>query len=67
MPQVTMKTGFTGADGSEETLTTYVCDVPNCPNTAVEVLGAVRELGASFAVCESHAVTLQKKPNLPRN
>jgi len=61
MPQVTIKTGFTAADGSEETLTTYVCDVPDCPHSAVEVLGVVKELAASFAVCESHALALKKK------
>jgi hypothetical protein len=63
VPQVTIKTGLTSPDGSEETLTAYLCDVPDCPQTAVEVFGSVRELGASFAVCESHAASLQKKPD----
>ena len=61
MPQVIIKTGFSSPDGAEETLTAYVCDVPNCPNTAVEVLGVVKELAASFVVCESHALALKKK------
>ena len=65
MPHVVIRTGFTRPDGSEETLTTYCCDVPDCPNTAVEVLGVVKELAASFAVCESHALALKKKRNPP--
>ena len=64
MPPVTIKTG-TGPDGSEETLATYLCGVADCHGTAVEVLGAVRELGTSFAVCKSHALALQKKRAQP--
>ena len=65
MPQVTIKTGFTGPNGAEETLTAYLCDVPDCPNTAVEVLGVVKELAAAFVVCESHGLALRKKRSPP--
>jgi hypothetical protein len=65
MPHVVIKTGFTSPDGTEETLTAYLCDVEGCPETAVEVLGAVRELGTSLAVCKSHGLALKKKPNPP--
>ena len=61
MPHVTIKTGFICPDGSEETLTEYICDVTGCPETAVEVLGVVRELGLSLAVCRSHAAALRNK------
>jgi hypothetical protein len=63
MPEVTIKTGFIGPDGREEKLTAYLCDFADCPNTAVEVIGVVKELGTSFAVCESHAAALKKKRN----
>jgi hypothetical protein len=65
VPQVTIKTGFISPDGTEETLTTYLCDAPDCPHPAVEVLGAIRELGTSYAVCKSHAAALQKRRDLP--
>jgi hypothetical protein len=61
MSLITLKTGFTGADGQEETLTEYMCDWPDCPNVAVHALGAVRELGAISAVCEEHAAVIEKR------
>ena len=61
MSLVTLKTGFMGADGQEETITEYMCDWPDCPNVAVHALGAVRELGAISAVCEEHAAMIEKK------
>ena len=57
MPQVTIKTGIAGPDGSEEELTEYLCDWPGCQNIATHVLGCVKELGLSVAVCEEHATT----------
>ncbi len=65
MPHAIIRTGFTGPDGFEETLTTYLCDVADRPETAVEVLGVVKELAASFAVCESHALALKHKRKPP--
>lgn len=65
MPPVTIKTGVSGPNGAEEILTAYLCDVPNCPNTAVEVLGVVKELAAAFVVCELHALALKKKHSPP--
>ena len=59
MPRVTIRTGFTGADGREETLSEYLCDIPDCPNVATHVVGSSRELRMSFAVCDEHRV---KKP-----
>lgn len=55
MPQVTIKTGITGVDGHEEQLREYICDWPGCPNVAQEVLGCVKELGLTIALCEEHA------------
>jgi hypothetical protein len=57
MPQVTIKTGIADLDGREEELTEYLCDWPGCPNVAEHVLGCVKELGLSMAVCEQHATT----------
>ena len=57
MPQVKIKTGIAGPDGSEEELSEYLCDWPGCPNIAEDVLGCVRELGLSVAVCQEHATT----------
>jgi hypothetical protein len=67
VPHVVIKAGFIGPNGTEETLTAYLCDVADCPETAVEVLGAIRELGTSFAVCKAHALALQKKPTPPHD
>ena len=60
MPRVVIRTGFKRADGSEETLSEYLCDHPGCPNAAVEVLGVVRELKMSLAVCAEHAVIARR-------
>jgi hypothetical protein len=58
MPQVTIKSGIPGADGQEETLTEYICDWPDCPNIAVQVLGFIREIRACSAVCAEHAAVI---------
>ncbi len=55
MPRVTIKTGFVGADGLEEVLTEYLCDSPDCPNIATDVLGPANEPAASAVVCREHA------------
>jgi hypothetical protein len=55
MPQVTIKTGMTAPDGREEELTEYLCDWPDCPNVATDVLGCAKEIGLSSAVCQEHA------------
>ena len=54
MPLVTIKTGFHGPDGKEETLTQYLCDWPGCAKPAVHVLGSLKELRALVVVCEEH-------------
>jgi len=56
MPLVTIKTGIITADGREQVLTEYLCDWPDCPNVATQVLGCVRETRMSAAVCDTHAV-----------
>jgi len=61
MPIVTIKTGFRSPDGTEETLTQYICDWPGCPNTAVHVLGSIRELRALAVVCEEHTPRSQRR------
>jgi hypothetical protein len=64
MPQVTLKTGITDAEGREETLTEYLCDWPGCSEVAVHVLGVVKELRMAAAVCAQHAT--MTKPGTPR-
>jgi hypothetical protein len=62
MPQVAIKTGFVAPDGSEEKLSEYLCDRPGCPNIATQVLGCVKELGVSTAVCDEHAARSHEIP-----
>jgi hypothetical protein len=61
MSRVTLRTGVIGADGREETITEYLCDWPDCPNTAVHALGVVREIAAVSAVCDEHAAMIDKR------
>jgi hypothetical protein len=56
MPSVILRT--IGSSGKEETLTEYLCDWPNCPNVAEHVIGAIRELRAFSAVCNTHAAVI---------
>lgn len=58
MPHVKYKTGFIGADGREEELTEYLCDWPGCSNIADHVVGCVKEIALSIALCAEHAVKL---------
>lgn len=58
MPRVTVKTGFVGPDGREEELTEYLCDWPDCPNVATQVLGSVREVRQFSVICEQHAALI---------
>ena len=55
MPRVTIRTGVIGPDGREEELTEYLCDAPDCPNVATEVVGCVKELRLVVATCPEHA------------
>ena len=59
MSRVSIATGFTAEDGREEVLCEYLCDVPDCPNPAAQVMGFARELGGGFAVCAEHAAVRQ--------
>ena len=52
MPQVTIRTIV---DGREEAISEYLCDWPDCPNVATEVIGVVRELRLRTALCAEHA------------
>lgn len=38
MPRVAIKTGVLGPDGREVELAEYLCDWPDCPNVATQVL-----------------------------
>jgi len=60
MARVSIATGFTAEDGREEILSEYECDVTDCPNEAVEVVGVARELGRGFAVCAEHATARRR-------
>jgi hypothetical protein len=54
VPRVTIKSGLTSPEGQEDCMTEYLCDWPDCPNIATEVLGCSKELGISSAVCKKH-------------
>lgn len=54
MSRVTIKTGLLDPDGSEEELIEYLCDYPNCPNIATDVIGC-KGLRLMATVCEVHA------------
>jgi len=60
MPNITIRTVI---DGQEETLSEYICDWPDCPNIAVEVLGVARELRMRAAVCAEHAALIGSRGN----
>ena len=55
MARVVMKSEFLKPDGNQEELAGFMCDWPDCPNIATQVLGCVKELGLSIAVCDEHA------------
>lgn len=58
VPQVTIRTVV---NGCEEVLSEYICDWPDCPNVAVQVIGVVRELRLRAAMCAEHAARLAKR------
>lgn len=58
MPSVVLKTGIIGQDGREEQIAEYLCDWPECVNTATEVIGLIFELRASVVACPEHAALL---------
>ena len=58
MPEVTIRTIV---DGREEVLTEYLCDWPDCPNVAVQVIGIVRELRLRAAMCAEHAARVANR------
>jgi hypothetical protein len=60
MPRVTLRAADS-ADGKEDTVSEYICDVPDCPNVAVHVVGVVRELRTFVAVCADHARRLAER------
>jgi hypothetical protein len=48
-------------DDREETISEYICDWPNCPNVAMEVIGFARELRLYTAFCAEHVARIAKK------
>jgi hypothetical protein len=60
MSRVTIKTGLKAPDGSEEELTAYLCDYPDCPNIATQQVGCLVELRLMAAVCEEHASMMRR-------
>jgi hypothetical protein len=60
MPRVTLRAPDS-ADGTEDTVSEYICDTPDCPNVAVHVVGVARELGTFVAVCAYHARMLAER------
>jgi hypothetical protein len=55
MPQVALRIVV---DGREDTISEYMCDWPNCPHAAVEVVNALRELRIRAALCAEHAARI---------
>lgn len=55
MPLVKVKSGKQNLDGTEESLSEYQCDGPNCPNVGNQVIGVSFELRAALVLCEEHA------------
>lgn len=55
MARVVIKSEFLTPDGTQEELAEFMCDWPDCPNIATQVLGWVKELRLAFAVCDEHA------------
>ena len=60
MPQVKIRATF---DGREESISEYICDWPDCPNVADNVVGFGREVKLSYALCAEHAAKKQKQEN----
>jgi hypothetical protein len=60
MPRVTLRAGQS-TDGSDATLSEYICDWPDCPNVAVHVVGVVRELRTFAVMCAEHARMLAER------
>jgi hypothetical protein len=60
MPRVTLRAPES-ADATEDTVSEYICDMPDCPNVAVHVVGVVRELRTVVAVCAYHARLLAER------
>ena len=60
MPRITLR-AVVSADGTEDTLTEYICDWPDCPNIAEHVAGAIRELRQFAALCPEHARQLAER------
>jgi hypothetical protein len=58
MPSVVVGTGLIGPDGQEEKLIEYLCDSPNCPNIATQMVGCVKEIHICVALCDEHAAQL---------
>jgi hypothetical protein len=64
MPRVTLKTGIAAPDGREEELSEYLCDWPECPNVATQVLGCIKELALAAVMCDEHATGRAAQPQL---
>ena len=60
MPRVTLRAAES-SDGKDDTVSEYICDLPDCPNVAVHVVGVVRELRTFVAVCAHHARMLAER------
>jgi len=56
MPQVTIRTTVSGR---EEAVSEYLCDWPDCPNVATELIGVVRDLRLRSAMCAEHAACVR--------
>jgi hypothetical protein len=50
-------------NGREEAMSEYLCDWPDCPDVAVQVVGIVRELRIRTAMCAEHAAQLANRGN----
>jgi len=55
MPWVIAEPGVGGPRSYREKVTKYLCDWPDCTNTAEQIIGCVKELAACVALCKEHA------------
>lgn len=55
MPLTAVRTNSTSGGHSEEVISEYMRDSPDCPNIAVHVIEVARQINA---VCEEHAELL---------
>jgi hypothetical protein len=60
MPRITLRLTV---DGREESLSEYICDWPDCPNVAIEVVGVAPSPRLVTSMCTEHAARFTEEKN----